>query len=422
MSLRVNHNMSAINAHRNVVNNANAQAKTLEKLSSGLKINRAADSPAQLQISENLRAQTAGLSQAIDNSEMAVSLLQTAEGALDEVSRALVQARQLAVHAGNEGVNDPNMLQADQSEFENVLEQINRIATSTQYGHNYLLDGSRAGNGVTTGDNLEFIDAGVKANSSGAGGYTVNIQQAATRSIHSGTVALTQGIIDSGEQITVSEGGKTVNLLTEKGKSEAEYAGKLIKELNIEFDAYFTSIQKRAINTLKIILDTLQKKNSEIKKAWELNERHYGALTGYNKDEIIKKYGSKQVQIWRRSFNISPPPMDSQHPYKKNIYINIPKDKIPASESLKDTFQRVVPYYEKKVEPLISLKKNVLITAHGNSLRALCKKLFNISKKKIINFEIPTGNPLLIRFEDNLKVKDFKYLDTQRAKKIIFNV
>ena len=219
MSLRVNHNMSAINTHRSVVNNSNAQAKTMEKLSSGLKINRAADSPAQLQISENLRAQTAGLSQAIDNSEMAVSLLQTAEGALDEVSRALVQARQLAVHAGNEGVNDPNMLRADQSEFENVLEQINRIATNTQYGHNYLLDGSRAGNGVTTGDNLEFIDAGVKANSSGAGGYAVNIQQAATRSIHSGTVALTQGIIDSGEQITVSEGGKTVNLLTEKGKS-----------------------------------------------------------------------------------------------------------------------------------------------------------------------------------------------------------
>ena len=219
MSLRVNHNMSAINAHRNVIRNADAQARTMEKLSSGLKINRAADSPAQLQISENMRAQTAGLTQAIDNSEMAVSLLQTAEGALNEVSSALIQARQLAVHAGNEGVNDPNMLQADQSEINNILQQINRVATSTQYGHNYLLDGSRAGNGVTTGDNLEFIDAGVKANSSGAGGYAVNIQQAATRSIHSGTVALTQGIIDSGEQITVSEGGKTVNLLTEKGKS-----------------------------------------------------------------------------------------------------------------------------------------------------------------------------------------------------------
>ena len=122
MSLRVNHNVSAMTAHRNVVNNTNAQAKTMEKLSSGLKINRAADSPAQLQISENLRAQSAGLNQAIDNSEMAVSLMQTAEGALDEVSRALVQARQLAIHAGNEGTNDPNMLEADQAEFNNVLE------------------------------------------------------------------------------------------------------------------------------------------------------------------------------------------------------------------------------------------------------------------------------------------------------------
>jgi len=117
MSLRVNHNMSALNAHRNVVKNADVQAKTMEKLSSGLKINRAADSPAQLQISENLRAQSAGLNQAIDNSEMAVSLMQTAEGALEEVSSALIQARQLAVHAGNEGANDPNMLEADQSEL-----------------------------------------------------------------------------------------------------------------------------------------------------------------------------------------------------------------------------------------------------------------------------------------------------------------
>jgi len=219
MSLRVNHNMSAVNAHRSVVKNADAQAKTMEKLSSGLKINRAADSPAQLQISENLRAQSAGLNQAIDNSEMAVSLIQTAEGALDEVSSALVQARQLAIHAGNEGANDPLMLEADQSEINNILEQINRIATSTQYGHNYLLDGSRAGNGVTTGDNLEFVDADTEAHSSGVGGYSVNISNAATRANHTGSVALSQGIIDAGEQITVSEGGRTVNFLTQKGKS-----------------------------------------------------------------------------------------------------------------------------------------------------------------------------------------------------------
>ena len=219
MSLRVNHNLSAVNTHRNVVKNADTQAETMEKLSSGLKINRAADSPAQLQISENLRAQTSGLSQAIDNSVMAVSLLQTAEGALEEVSRALVQARQLAVHAGNEGVNDPQMLQADQSEFENIVEQINRVAAGTQYGHNYLLDGSRSGNGVTPGNNLEFVEAGVNAKTSGPGGYDVVIKRNATRAAHSGTVALTQAMIDAGEQININEGGRTVNFLTEKGKT-----------------------------------------------------------------------------------------------------------------------------------------------------------------------------------------------------------
>lgn len=208
-----------MNAHRNVVKNSNAQSKTMEKLSSGLKINRAADSPAQLQISENLRAQSSGLRQAIDNSEMAVSLMQTAEGALEEVSSALIQARQLAVHAGNEGANDQNMLEADQSEINNILEQINRIATSTQYGHNFLLDGSRAGNGVTTGENLEFVDATTEAHSSGVGGYGITIENAATRATHSGSVALSQGLIDAGEQITVSEGGRTVNFLTEKGST-----------------------------------------------------------------------------------------------------------------------------------------------------------------------------------------------------------
>jgi len=219
MSLRINHNMRAVNAHRNVVNNSSAQQKTMETLSSGLKINRAADSPAQLQISENLRAQASGLRQSIDNSEMAISLMQTAEGALEEVSRALIQARQLAVHAGNEGANDQNMLQADQSEINNILEQVNRIATSTQYGHNYLLDGSRAGNGVTTGAHLEFVGGGTEAHSSSVGGYGININNAATRATHAGTALLSQGVIDAGEQITISEGGRTVNFLTEKGKS-----------------------------------------------------------------------------------------------------------------------------------------------------------------------------------------------------------
>jgi len=232
MSLRINHNLSAVNAHRNVVNNSSAQQKTMEKLSSGLKINRAADSPAQLQISENLRAQGAGLRQAIDNSEMAVSLMQTAEGALEEVSRALVQARQLAVHAGNEGVNDPNMMLADQREINNILEQVNRIATSTQYGHNYLLDGSRAGNGVTTGANLQFVEGGTEAHSSSVGGYDIEINNAATRATHSGTVGLSQGVIDAGEQITVSEGGRTVNFLTQKGKTVEQTLNDLETAIN----------------------------------------------------------------------------------------------------------------------------------------------------------------------------------------------
>jgi len=213
--------------------------------------------------------------------------------------------------------------------------------------------------------------------------------------------------------------------LTDHGKSEAKYAGQLIKGLSIEFDVYFTSVQIRAINTLKIILDILNKKNSEIKKAWELNERHYGALTGLNKDEMVKKHGEKQVHIWRRSFSIAPPPMEEtnlNHPSKNKAYINIPTSKIPSCESLKNTFERVMPYYEENIKPLLSSNQNILITAHGNSLRALCKKLFNISNKKIVGFEIPTGNPLLIRFEKNLKIKEHKYLDSKRAKKILFNV
>ncbi len=231
--------MSAVNTHRSVLNNSNAQEKTMEKLSSGLKINRAADSPAQLQISENLRAQAAGLRQAIDNSEMAVSLVQTAEAGLSEVSRALIQARQLAVHAGNEGVNDPNMMLADQREFDNILDQINRVASSTQYGQNYLLDGSRSGNGLTIGNNLEFVEAGVNASSSGTGGYDIVIKQAATRSFQSGTVALTQAMIDSGEQITISEGGRVVNFKTVKGQSVEQTMNDLtsaIEEAGVQLD------------------------------------------------------------------------------------------------------------------------------------------------------------------------------------------
>ena len=204
--------------------------------------------------------------------------------------------------------------------------------------------------------------------------------------------------------------------LTSKGKSEAKYAGELIKKLNIEFDAYFTSELIRASNSLNIILKILNKSNAEINKAWELNERHYGGLTGLNKDETIKKYGIEQVKIWRRSFDIPPPKMESDHPFKNKIKSEI------LGESLKDTFERVVPYFNKKIKPLILSNKNILIVFHGNSCRALLMKILNISKKKIVSFEIPTANPLLIKFKKDFAVKDCKYLDQKRSKKILFNI
>jgi len=193
--------------------------------------------------------------------------------------------------------------------------------------------------------------------------------------------------------------------LTKEGELEAKLAGKLIEELDIKFNICFTSQLKRAINTLKIILKVLNKSNTKIIKTNALNERHYGGLTSLNKDEIIKKYGAKKVHIWRRSFDTPPPIMDSNHPYKNKI-----KSKI-LSESLKDTYKRVVPYYEKNIKPSIISKKNILIVFHGNSCRALLMKILNISKTKINKLEIPTGNPLLIKFEDNLKIKNLKYLD-----------
>ena len=204
--------------------------------------------------------------------------------------------------------------------------------------------------------------------------------------------------------------------LTEKGELEAQKAGILIKDQKIKFDAYFTSRLKRASNSLEIILEVLNKKNVSVTRSSSLNERHYGGLTSLNKDDTIKKFGIKQVKIWRRSFDVAPPSMESTHPYKNKINSNI------LSESLKDTFKRVVPYFEKNIKPLIILKKNILIVFHGNSCRALLMKIFNISKEKIVDFEIPTGNPLLIKFDNELKIKNYKYLDASRSKKLIFEV
>ena len=210
--------------------------------------------------------------------------------------------------------------------------------------------------------------------------------------------------------------------LTEKGLIEAQKAGLLIKNLGLKFNYGFTSYQTRAIKTFETILKTSDIKSLNITKAWQLNERHYGSLQGLNKDETAKKHGIEQVMIWRRSYNTPPPPQnrdDPEHPVNSKLYSDIDPNLIPDSESLEDTYNRTVPYYNKNIEPLLKKSENVLISAHGNSLRALCKKIFQISDDMIVKLEIPTGNPIHIQFEKDLQLKNYKYLDKARAKQFI---
>ncbi len=207
--------------------------------------------------------------------------------------------------------------------------------------------------------------------------------------------------------------------LTENGKSEAKKAGELINKNNLKIDLYFSSVQLRAKNTLKIIQNELED-NKNPTQAWELNERHYGALTGLNKDEMKIKLGEDKVHQFRRSWDLRPDPLDKQNPYHPSnieIYKNIPEDKIPSTESLKDTYERVIDFYKKKIE--IINDKNILISAHGNSIRALCKYLFNLDNDVISKLEIPTGNPLLIEVNGDKKVLNAKYLDSDRAKDLL---
>ncbi len=215
MSLRVNHNTAALNAHRNLVANTEATSKTLEKLSSGLKINRAADGPATLVISEQMRGQIAGLNQAIDNSETAISMIQTTEANLSEINNLLVSMRQLSVHAANEGVNDETMLAADQDEINNALETITRIAQQAQFGNKKLLDGTNGANGSTTGASLDFVSASLKTKDSAESGFDVRITQNATKAHVSGTTALTEEMIKNGETLTVIENGRTASYTTQ---------------------------------------------------------------------------------------------------------------------------------------------------------------------------------------------------------------
>ena len=211
--------------------------------------------------------------------------------------------------------------------------------------------------------------------------------------------------------------------LSNKGVQEAEKSGQLIKELKIKIDVSYTSYLKRAIKTLTTILKI---NNLELKfnTAWQLNERHYGSLTGLNKEETKKKIGEEQFKKYRRSWDIAPPPMNAESEYQtlfSPLNSSIPVGMTPFTESLKDTYDRVVPFYENEIKKNLSAKKNILLSAHGNSLRALCKYLLNISDIEINELEIPTGNPLIIDFDDQMEINKYYYLDEARAKNIIFN-
>ena len=208
--------------------------------------------------------------------------------------------------------------------------------------------------------------------------------------------------------------------LTEQGKIEAEKAGLLIKNQNINIDFYYSSFQLRANNTLEIIQNVLDAKKDYV-RAWQLNERHYGELTGLNKIETAKKIGEDKVFKFRRSWDIKPGKLSqesSYHPLNIETYKKIPKEFIPDTESLKDTFNRVLDYFNKEIRPKL-IDKNVLITAHGNSIRALCKYLFNLDNDQIMSLEIPTGNPLVIKLSENLKIHECRYLDKERSKDLL---
>ena len=208
--------------------------------------------------------------------------------------------------------------------------------------------------------------------------------------------------------------------LTEQGRIEAEKAGNLIKSQNIKIEHYYSSFQLRANHTMEIIKKILNDNNNFV-RAWQLNERHYGALTGLNKIEMTKKIGEDKVYELRRSWDKRPDPLSKDSPYHpQNIetYKKIPKEVIPDTESLKDTYDRVLKYFKEEVQNEL-LKKNILITAHGNSIRALCKYLFQLDNEQISELEIPTGNPLIIQFDEKLNIINSEYLDKERAKSLL---
>lgn len=260
MGLSIKNNISSLNALRHANNNFQKVKGNIERLSSGMKVNKAADGPATLIASERLRGQIVSMRQALQNSETSVTMVQTAEGALNEVSGLLLNLRQLAVHAANEATNDKEMLNADQLEIEHLLESIDRIATNTTYGTRKLLDGSNAANGVAVGDDLLFVEASTLTQPSPESGYAVDIYQVATRAKAKGTIPIDVNNIKEGISLVISEGGKSAVLDTTKGElSDA------IKQIvaNVERDPEIFNAERESANIRNMLVTQLQKKVDE---------------------------------------------------------------------------------------------------------------------------------------------------------------
>ena len=202
--------------------------------------------------------------------------------------------------------------------------------------------------------------------------------------------------------------------LSENGIKEAKEAGKILKSKNYKFDIAYTSLLKRAQDTLKYILEELDETNIEIKESYKLNERHYGALQGLNKDETRKKYGDEQVKLWRRSMFIKPPALsldDERYPGNDIKYKDLNIEKLPTTENLQDTINRVIDYWNSDIKKDLLNNKNVIIVAHGNSLRGLIKYLDNVSDEEIMNIELPTGRPICYELDENLIPIRHYYVD-----------
>lgn len=203
--------------------------------------------------------------------------------------------------------------------------------------------------------------------------------------------------------------------LTAEGEAQAAKGGTLIKESGVQIDRAFTSVLTRAIRTASIALSKAGQSFVPLIKDWRLNERHYGGLTGLDKAETAAKHGDEQVKVWRRSYDIPPPDLEPGGEYDFSKDRRYAGATLPRTESLKTTLDRVLPYWESEIAPKLKAGENLLIAAHGNSLRAIVKLLFNVPDDAIVDVEIPTGNPLLIELDENLKPKSARYLDESRA-------